>query len=46
MKLHKSGMVPLPMTMGCLTTLLFLPLWAVILPVNALRNALSWLISG
>ncbi|MGA2695993.1 MAG: hypothetical protein ABSE92_08025 [Terriglobales bacterium] len=46
MKQHKSGITPPPMATGCLTMLLLLPLWILILPVHAVRSVLVWLISA
>jgi hypothetical protein len=45
MKPHKSGITRPPMAMGCLTMLL-LPLWILILPVNLIRSALSRRVSA
>ena len=45
----KSGnfrTTPIPMAMGCLTMLLFLPLLILSFPVGMLRNAVIWLTNG
>lgn len=46
MKLRKSGVNPPPMALGCLSMLLFMPLYVLAIPVSTLRNALSWLVNA